>query len=307
MTTSPPLVSVVIPTYNRLGLLRQAIQSVAAQEYTNYETIVADDGSTDGTADYVTSLSSPPVRYLRLEHTGIVAATRNAGAGSATGAYLAFLDSDDLWHPTKLSVQLAQMRGAGVSWSYTCYDMIDLDGRGMPLRSGTWTPLSGHIAKAVLTTEASIAISTLLVTSDLFNRVGRFDEDRRINFREDHELVVRLALASPAWAVQDSLTRIREHDGRSTHGLGAALSSVTSAHVYTKVLSFLEERELVTVARRRRAYHLAEAGSQYLSTRAIGPAVSCFLRSIRDGVEAKHLASAVGRGLGRIMPDRSGV
>ena len=297
-TGGAPLISVVIPTYNRLDLLRQAIESVVAQTYPNWELIVVDDGSTDSTADHLTSLTAFPVRYLRRSHTGNVAATRNAGAYAANGRYLAFLDSDDLWHRSKLEVQMAQMLGAGVSWSYTCYDLIELDGGHVPFRGCGWKPFTGHIAEAVLSTEASIAISTLVVATDLFNQVGGFDEDARINFREDYELVVRLALAGATLAVSACLASVREHPGRATRGLANAVPFVTTAYAYTKVLPLLPAKELVRVARRRRAYHLAEAGSRYLAEGAVGPAVRCLVRSLADGVQPRQWASAVARGLG---------
>lgn len=96
------LFSVVIPTYNRVDLLPQAIASVRAQRVTDYEIVVVDDGSQDGTREYVQGLG-PQIRYLRQENRGPGAA-RNAGVRAARGEYVAFLDSDDLWFPWTLSV-----------------------------------------------------------------------------------------------------------------------------------------------------------------------------------------------------------
>jgi cellulose synthase/poly-beta-1,6-N-acetylglucosamine synthase-like glycosyltransferase len=97
-----PLFSVIIPTYNRKDLLEQALASVWAQTSTDYEVIVADDGSTDGTWEELQAFGSG-VRVLRQENKGAGAA-RNAGAAAAKGSYLAFLDSDDLWFPWTLGV-----------------------------------------------------------------------------------------------------------------------------------------------------------------------------------------------------------
>ena len=104
-----PLVSIVVPTYNRLAYLRQAVQSVFDQTYRQWELIVVDDGSTDGTAAYVASLGGR-VRALTLPRRGGAARARNAGVGAARGAYVAFLDSDDLWLPEKLAIQMAGLR-----------------------------------------------------------------------------------------------------------------------------------------------------------------------------------------------------
>src|ERR1700730_10501356 len=96
------LFSIVIPTYNRADLLPCAIASVQGQQFTDYEIIVVDDGSQDGTREYLQGLE-PQIRYLRQENGGPGAA-RNAGICAARGDYVAFLDSDDLWFPWTLTV-----------------------------------------------------------------------------------------------------------------------------------------------------------------------------------------------------------
>ena len=103
--TAPPMnepveFSVIIPTYNRLDFLKQAIGSVLAQGFKNYEIIVVDDGSADGTMDYLLLLG-PGVRFLRQQNKGPGAA-RNLGVRHAAGRYIAFLDSDDVWFPWTL-------------------------------------------------------------------------------------------------------------------------------------------------------------------------------------------------------------
>lgn len=99
-----PRVSVVIPTYNRRDLVREAIASVTAQSYTDFEVIVVDDGSDDGTAEVVQQFAR--IRYIYQPNHGVSAA-RNAGVALAQGELLAFLDSDDLWQPRKLECQVA--------------------------------------------------------------------------------------------------------------------------------------------------------------------------------------------------------
>lgn len=105
-TENPPLVSVVLPTYNRAGLLPRAMGSVLAQTYRNLELIVADDGSTDETERVVRAVEDQRVRYLRCERNGGPGYARNCGVRIASGAFIAFQDSDDEWLPDKLSRQL---------------------------------------------------------------------------------------------------------------------------------------------------------------------------------------------------------
>ena len=99
-----PLVSVVIPTYNRKNKVVEAINSVISQNFESIEILVIDDGSTDGTAEFLTSLSLPIT--VITKSNGGVSSARNTGIKASKGKYVAFLDSDDLWLPGKLAAQV---------------------------------------------------------------------------------------------------------------------------------------------------------------------------------------------------------
>lgn len=105
-----PLVSVIVPTYNRSGLLRRAIQSVLRQTYARLEIIVVDDASHDNTATVVQTFSDARIRYVRHDRNRGGAAARNTGVRCANGDYIAFLDDDDQWAPEKTSAQLTLLR-----------------------------------------------------------------------------------------------------------------------------------------------------------------------------------------------------
>jgi len=123
MSQNEPLVSVVIPTYNRCGYLQQAIESVLSQSCGDFEVIVVDDGSTDETAQVIAKFSDERVRYLYQSNAGRSAA-RNWGMGAARGMYLAFLDDDDLYLPHKLASQVAFLES---------HPGVDLVGSGVRL------------------------------------------------------------------------------------------------------------------------------------------------------------------------------
>ena len=106
------MVSVIIPTYNRAHVLPRAIESVLKQTYTELELIVVDDASTDDTAAVMTAITDPRVRYVRKEHGG-AAAARNRGIAEAKGEFIAFQDSDDVWHSDKLEKQLPICKRSG--------------------------------------------------------------------------------------------------------------------------------------------------------------------------------------------------
>jgi GT2 family glycosyltransferase len=128
----PPEVSVLIPVYNRATLIGRTIDCVLGQTYAHCHVIVIDDGSTDGTADVVRTAyaGNPRVHLLQQENRGVSAA-RNAGLAVATGDYVAFLDSDDVWRPWKLAVQVAcleRLRAQGVGMLWTDMDLVDESG-----------------------------------------------------------------------------------------------------------------------------------------------------------------------------------
>lgn len=246
-----PSVSVVIPTYNRLGLLREAVDSVLGQTHAARELIVVDDGSTDGTAAYLRELGGAGVRAIVVAHGGNLARVRNLGARVAAGRYLAFLDSDDVWLPEKLEVQLRAMAAAGARWSYTRYEHMNERGETVPPRAGEWRALSGDIAVALLSDRASVSMPTVVVERELFDAVGGFDEDARLNLREDFDLELRLALAAEALAVPEVLTRVRVHAGRTTNGVRDG--QLRTARVVGKLLRELPPGEARRAARRRYA------------------------------------------------------
>ena len=108
-----PLVSVIIPTYNRKHVLTKAIQSVINQTYQSLELLIIDDGSTDGTEKAVKEFSDSRIRYFRYECNMGVAAARNVGVKEATGEYIAFLDSDDEWLEKKTAAQITALMNTG--------------------------------------------------------------------------------------------------------------------------------------------------------------------------------------------------
>jgi glycosyltransferase involved in cell wall biosynthesis len=103
---STPLISVVIPTFNRAELLKRSLKSVLSQTYTNLEVIVVDDNSSDSTIETIKGISDPRVRYIRHQERKGGASARNSGIFASKGEFISFLDSDDTWIPEKLELQL---------------------------------------------------------------------------------------------------------------------------------------------------------------------------------------------------------
>ncbi|MFL5538318.1 MAG: glycosyltransferase family 2 protein [Longimicrobiaceae bacterium] len=289
-----PLVTVVIPTHDRLPLLAEAIDSVLAQTYPRWELVVVDDGSTDGTAEWVRSLGEARIRLVELGRCGHVGRLRNAGVRAGSGELVAFLDSDDAWLPGKLEAQVAALRATGARWCYGRYEVMDAEGRPTPRRAGEFRALSGAIARDLLADRADVFIGTLLVERSLYDEAGGFSEDPRMRRREDWELHVRLAMRADALALDQTLARVRDHGSRTTAEM-ADVYTVTVA-TYDAFLATDPPPELARLARRGRAVHLAEAGAEQLARGAWARAAATFVRALLGGVPPGRWASAVVRG-----------
>jgi glycosyltransferase involved in cell wall biosynthesis len=256
---------------------------------------VGDDGSTDGTAGWVERLADPRVRHLRLPRTGHVGAVRNRGAEAGAGELIAFLDSDDLWLPRKLEMQVRAMRHGGARWSYGGYELMDDSGAVVPFRAGGCEVRSGRIAREVLTTEIGVGTSTLVVERTLFAEVGGYSEDPRLAYRGDHELALRLALRAEAAAVPDTLARVREHAGRSTRALADPYER--TARVYELFPERDPPADLARLARRILARHLADAGAHRIAGGEYASAARLLGRSLRQAADPLLVARAAASGV----------
>lgn len=185
-----PLVSVILPTYNRAATLDRAVQSVLSQSYQNLELLLVDDGSTDETAAYVATLQDERLQYLQQEQNQGVAAARNAGIAAAKGQLIAFLDSDDAWMPDKLSRQVAQMQRAPkrVGLLYTGLVVEHADGK-----IETWRPQKrGYVLGEMLQRNiVHYGTSSTMIRAEAAEVVGGFDTTWPAN--EDHDFWVRIA------------------------------------------------------------------------------------------------------------------
>lgn len=206
-----PRVSVIIPTYNRAALLGDAIASVLAQSYQDFEVIVADDGSTDETAAVVARFGAP-VRHLLLPHRGQPAAPRNSALAVANGEYIAFLDSDDLYLPHKLALQVPVLEAnANVGGVYSNGHFF-IDKPDQPtgyVQDGLPTP-SGAIFDDLLRGNF-LSTPVVLIRRSVLQEVGGYNEDPALLLSEDYELWLRLAMQTQIVYVPGDVAAIRHH------------------------------------------------------------------------------------------------
>jgi glycosyltransferase involved in cell wall biosynthesis len=255
-----PVVSIVMPTFNRLEFLPATVESVLAQTMPSWELMIADDGSSAETLAYLGSLTRDRrIRLLRLPHSGNAGTARNAAIAAASTDLLAFLDSDDLWAPRKLARQLAVLRANPASgWSYTAFVMIDAQGEPLPSeRYRPWVPHHGRIFAETVRTTASIRPSSVIAKTDLVKQVGAFDE--AIDCSEDYDLWMRLALQSPACVVDAPLAYVRRHSSNPKRRAGGP--HLARDYSLRKLADQLDgrERRLLVEERSRNALGLAGA------------------------------------------------
>jgi len=183
------LVSVIIATYNMGGYLTQAVESVLAQSYPELELLIVDDGSTDDTPDIVRQWQSDPrVRVLRQPNAG-QARAKNAGVRLSRGAFVAFLDADDVWLPDKLASQMPLFEGRpDVGVVYSEYEKMDGAGRPLPRAP---SPLHRGRVSGALLIENFVGFPTAVVRRALLERYGAFDENLGMGI--DYELWLRLS------------------------------------------------------------------------------------------------------------------
>ncbi len=274
----PPLVSSVLPTFDRLAYLREAVASVLAQTFGDWELLLVDDGSTDGSAEWARGLRDRRVRVIELPHTGRIAAVRNHGLGVARGRWVAFLDSDDRWRADKLQAQLAAHAAEpGVRWSYTGRTLIDAAGATLPDAGfRPWRPVSGWITRPLLVHEAMIALPSVLVERSLLAEAGGFDES--LVRTEDYDLWLRLSRRAPCLAVPLPLVAIRQHAASATHDRPETNESFM--RVYARFAAEEPSRELRAVCRRQRAYYAWHLADQWRRQGRRGRALRTAARSV---------------------------
>jgi glycosyltransferase involved in cell wall biosynthesis len=202
-----PKVSIITAAYNHVEFVRQSVESVRNQTYRDFEHIVIDDGSTDGTADVLQSFGTQ-IKYFRQENCGTHAAI-NRGIRESSGEYIAILDSDDAWLPQKLERQIQafdQYPGAGMVYSQAYF----IDRAGALANNGQPAGRDlGDSAYAMLLRDNCIPVLTAVIRRQCFDDVGFFNE--RLKALSDWEFWLRLALKTPIAFVPEVLALYRVH------------------------------------------------------------------------------------------------
>lgn len=261
-----PMVSVVLPTFNRLRYLPDAVASIFGQTFQDWELLIADDGSDAETRTYLQTLVDPPrVKLIQLRHTGRPAVARNAALREAKGEYVAFMDSDDIWMPSKLGTQIASLRARGAcGWSQTNFTLVNASRNSTREMSAA----DGWILGPLLRAETVVALPSVVASRVLLDQVGGFDET--LVMCEDYDLWLRMAARSEIDAIDEPLTIVRRH---GDHYGNAALSFLDHLRVLDKVLRLGSAAQYEYFVHKRRALASASLAKCYAASGDRGAAL----------------------------------
>ncbi len=229
------MVSVVIPCYNSEKTIKRALLSVAQQSYKDYDVVIVDDGSVDDTKivveDFFNGLDML-YQYIYQENAGPSAA-RNRGVKNSSGEYIAFLDSDDEWHPRKLEIQLAIMREKKLNFlgSRYQYDAFDDSKKIVKLQSYTFNSL---LIKNKYSTPG------IMMKKVFFQNLGGFDES--LHYAEDYDLWLQAAYKRDLYMIESpKLVRLYK-EAYGENGLSAAMYSMFKGELYLAKKLFLSKK-----------------------------------------------------------------
>ena len=308
------LVSVIMPTYNRAGYIRDAVDSVLTQTYSNLELIVVDDGSTDGTEEIITPfLRDPRIQYVKQENAG-VAAARNRGLSLRKGDLVAFIDSDDIWEPEKLSIEVAIMKAlpeAGI----VCSDFSAVKGSALMEKSHIRSYFSvfndyalsyqdifshrlgqsteglsegeevywGNIFNTMLFGN-TILTSTCLCRSAVFETVGVFDPS--LKTIEDYDLYLKITKIFPVALVTKPLIRYRYSEHQLSGEIYFDKLCVNLINIFTKNVEAIEDADFLRENKRKLQKHLGKYQAMqayfHFSREEMKEAARCYWQSIRS-------------------------
>lgn len=268
------LVSIVIPTYNQADFLAEALASINAQSFTNWEAIVVNNFSSDHTTSVVEALRDERFTLINYANEGIIARSRNIGIAAANGDFVAFLDSDDLWEVDKLARCIERLEQG---FDLVCH-AEQWFGGGQPVRVVRYGPTSQATYASLLGNGNCISTSATVVRKDVLLMMNGFRDRSEFVTTEDYDLWLRIARAGYRIDFLDEvLGSFRRHS--------ASASSATTQHLNAELAVIGEHfscapKELRRRERRRTAFAYYAAARSFSKSGSSSDAMRSFLRSL---------------------------
>jgi glycosyltransferase involved in cell wall biosynthesis len=270
-----PLVSIVIPTYNHAPMLQRALATVVEQTYQNWNAIVVNNFSTDNTLEVVAAFNDPRIQCVNFRNNGVIGASRNEGIALATGKYVAFLDSDDTWFPTKLE-KCVEILESGSDLVCHAEYWIDESGKSRLVAYGPSEAATHH---NLIYKGNRISTSATVVRAALLKEVHGFDVTPELISTEDYDLWIRLAAKSDKFAfISEPLGEYHRHDNNVSANIEKHLAAELA--LLAKHFSTNTRFENMIARRRRKALAYYGAGRSLHRTRKHFLALQKFSRSL---------------------------
>lgn len=188
-----PLVSILIPTYNRADLISRAIDSILIQSYSNWELLIVDNHSNDSTEELINSYKDCRINFLRIHNNGVIAHSRNKGIALSKGKYIAFLDSDDWWSPDKLKASVyALERGADIIY-HDLFIISKKNPKPKVWRKVGAKNLGTDVFSSLISCGNALSTSSVVVSRALMLQINGFSEDPLLAGAEDYDAWIRLS------------------------------------------------------------------------------------------------------------------
>lgn len=187
-----PVVSIVIPTYNRVRDLERALKSVFAQTYSDWEALVVDNHSSDNTDDLIKSCNDSRINLFKIHNNGVIAASRNLGIQHANGEYVAFLDSDDWWAPQKLEKSLKHL-DAGADVVYHDLFLMTKHRQKLLWQKTRTRVLKNPVFEDLIINGNALNTSSVVLRRSILEDINGFAEDRGLIGSEDYDVWLRTA------------------------------------------------------------------------------------------------------------------
>ena len=275
-----PLISVVIPTFNHAHFLGSSIQSVMDQTYTNWEIIVIDNHSNDTTDDVVNAFGDNRIKMLKVNNNGVIAFSRNVGIREARGEWIAFLDSDDIWYPSKLARCMEKISSGYDLVCHGEYWVKNYDGIRKE-RKIVYGPEKKATFEQLLFEGNCISTSATVVDRQYLDKVNGFDESPDMITAEDYHLWVKLARAGARIGfVTEILGEYIIHAGNSSKTALRSLHAIQT--VFEKGYAEINKHPLKIKikALRRRAIILYSGARGLQDNKEFWKALPFFLKAI---------------------------
>lgn len=238
MKSKTPLVSVVMPVYNAEMYVREAVESILKQVFSDYEFLIIDDGSNDRTRDIICTIHDPRIRVLSLPHRGIAEAL-NYGIREARGYYIARMDADDRAIHDRLSIQISCLEKCQDA-VLVAGDVSLIDGRGASLGKRTsFHRYNGQIREALLSRKNPINHSTVIYRRDAVIGLGGYDGFFS-GTTEDYELWLRLSECNKMIIMKEVVIELRKHNSNLSLGPEQGVYGLTALILHKAYLRTME-------------------------------------------------------------------